>query len=159
MPNLRPLSTNRTGMGYQLRPHATFNAAIKRVAQFGIDCVEHGGSMTDETIQLLLDKNIPIVTTFAPIVMQSQPEVARKYNIPEWKIAERQRAVADRGRYEGLVKAANAGVTIVFGTDAGSPAVGHDVIAPEMKFMVELGVVPDNYGGHSQRNNSSSLSQ
>jgi imidazolonepropionase-like amidohydrolase len=102
--------------------------------------------MSDETIQMLVDRKIPIVTTLAPVVMQSQPEVARKYNIPEWKIAERQRAVADPGRYESLVKAAKAGVPIAFGTDAGSPAVGHDVVAPEMKFMVKLGLVPDNYG-------------
>jgi imidazolonepropionase-like amidohydrolase len=132
--------------GLPITAHATFNACIERVARFGVDCVEHGGSMTDETIQLLLDKKIPIVTTFAPLVMQSQPEVARQYNIPEWKIAERQQAVADPSRYEGLVKAAKAGVTIVFGTDAGSPAVGHEVIAPEMKFMVKLGVVTGNYG-------------
>jgi imidazolonepropionase-like amidohydrolase len=101
--------------------------------------------MTEETIQLLLDKDIPIVTTFAPLVMQSQAELARQYNIPEWKIEERQRAVADSGRYEGLVKAAKAGVTIGFGTDAGSPVVGHDVVAPEMAFMVKLGVKKDNY--------------
>ncbi|MFN8456268.1 MAG: amidohydrolase family protein [Anaerolineae bacterium] len=132
--------------GLPITAHATFNACIERAARFGVDCVEHGGSMTDETIQLLLDKKIPIVTTFAPLVMQSQPEIARQYNIPEWKIAERQRAVADPSRYEGLVKAAKAGVTIVFGTDAGSPAVGHEVIAPEMKFMVKLGVVAGNYG-------------
>lgn len=132
--------------GLPITAHATFNDAINRVATFGIDCVEHGGSMTDETIQLLLDKNIPIVTTFAPLVMQSRPEVARQYNIPEWKIEERQRAVADSSRYAGIVKAANAGVTIGFGTDAGSPAVGHNTIAPEMKFMVKQGVVTDNYG-------------
>lgn len=131
--------------GLPITAHATFNDAIHRVAKFGVDCVEHGGSMTDETIQMLLDKKIPIVTTFAPIVMQSQPEVARKFNIPEWKIAERQRAVNDPKRYAGLVNAARAGVPIAFGTDAGSPAVGHDVVAPEMKFMVKLGVVPDNY--------------
>jgi imidazolonepropionase-like amidohydrolase len=45
-----------------------------------------------------------------------------------------------------LVAAARAGVPIVFGTDAGSPAVGHDIVAPEMKFMVKLGLVRDNYG-------------
>ncbi|MCZ7567149.1 MAG: amidohydrolase family protein [Ardenticatenaceae bacterium] len=131
--------------GLPITAHATFNAAIHRVAAFGVDCIEHGGSMTDETIQLLLDKKIPIVTTFAPIVMQSQPEVARKFNIPEWKIAERQRAVNDPRRYAGLVNAAKAGVPVAFGTDAGSPAVGHEVVAPEMKFMVKLGVVADNY--------------
>lgn len=132
--------------GLPITAHATYNDCIARVARFGIDCVEHGGSMTDETIQLLLDRGIPVVTTFAPILMQSQAELARKYNIPEWKIEERQRAVAQRSRYEGLVNAARAGVPIAFGTDAGSPVVGHDVVAPEMKFMVQLGVVEDNYG-------------
>jgi imidazolonepropionase-like amidohydrolase len=34
-------------------------------------------------------------------------------------------------------------VPIVFGTDAGSPAVEHDSIAPELDFMVEVGVCPN----------------
>ena len=131
--------------GLPITAHATFDEAIHRVASFGIDCVEHGGRMRDETIALLLEKDIPIVTTFAPLVMQSQAEVARTYNIPEWKIEERQRAVASRDRFEGLVRAAEAGVTIGFGTDAGSPVVGHEVVAPEMAFMVKLGVKRDNY--------------
>lgn len=100
--------------------------------------------MSDATIALLLEKKIPVVTTFAPLVQQSQPEVARRFGIPEWKIAERQKAIADPARYEGLVKAARAGVPIVFGTDAGSPAVEHDVIAPELAHMVKVGVCPDN---------------
>ncbi len=124
--------------------HATFDAAISRMAAFEVDIIEHGGSMSTDTIDCLLDRNIPIVTTFAPLVMQSQPEVARRFNIPEWKIKERQAAVADKGRYDSLVKASKAGVRIVFGTDAGSPAVGHDVIVPELEFMVSLGVVEDN---------------
>ena len=131
--------------GLPITAHATYNDAIFRVAQFGIDVVEHGGSMTAETIDLLVAKDIPVVTTFAPVLMQSRPEIARRFDIPEWKIEERQRAVSDTSRYQGLVDAAAAGVTIVFGTDAGSPVVGHDVIAPEMEFMVKLGVVSDNY--------------
>ena len=126
--------------------HATFDAAIARVVAFGIDCVEHGGRMAESTIRALVDRGVPIVTTFAPLVMQSQPEIAKTYQIPDWKVAERQRAVADKGRYQGLVDAAKAGVVIAFGTDAGSPAVPHSVVAPEMKFMVELGVVEGNYG-------------
>ena len=132
--------------GLPITAHATNNDSIRRVAEFGIDSIEHGGSMTDDTIQMLLDKHIPIITTFAPLVMQSQPEIARQFNIPEWKIAERQLAVSDTARYAGLVKAARAGVVIAFGTDAGSPVVGHHVIAAEMQFMVKVGVVGDNYG-------------
>ena len=133
--------THRNGL--PITAHATFNECIKRVAQFGVDVVEHGGSMDDETIALLLEKKVPIVTTFAPLVMQA--ERGREFGIPEWKIEERKKAVADSKRYSGLVQAAEAGVPIIFGTDAGSPVVGHDVVAPELKFMVKLGVVKDNY--------------
>ena len=124
--------------------HATYNDCIKRVAEFGIDCIEHGGSMTDETIQLLLDRKLPIVTTFSALVIQANETIARDFGIPEWKIAERKKAVADKSRFDGLVRAAKAGVPIVFGTDAGSPAVEHDRIVPELGFMVEVGVCPDN---------------
>ena len=125
--------------------HATYDEAIARVARFGIDCIEHGGKMSDETIDLLVSNNIPIVTTFSPLVMQSRPEVARKYNIPEWKIEERIKAIADKSRFDSLVKAAQAGVRIAFGTDAGSPVVRHNVVVPEMEFMIKLGVVKDNH--------------
>tara|TARA_B110000114_G_scaffold184910_1_gene230007 strand:+ start:751 stop:1977 length:1227 start_codon:yes stop_codon:yes gene_type:complete len=124
--------------------HATYNDCIARVAKFGVDCIEHGGSMTDETIQTLIDKKLPIVTTFSALVIQADPKIARAFDIPQWKIEERQRAVTDKSRFDGLVRAAKAGVPIVFGTDAGSPAVEHDRIVPELGFMVEVGVCPDN---------------
>lgn len=142
---LRAVIDETHRMGLTITAHATFDAVIRRVAAFGVDVIEHGGAMSDETIQLLLDADIPIVTTFAPLVMQAQAEIARGYDIPEWKIAERQAAVKSRERFDGILRAARAGVTIAFGTDAGSPVVGHDVVAPELKFMVELGIKRDNY--------------
>lgn len=149
--------THRNGL--PITAHATFDACIERVARFGIDVVEHGGSMSDSTIQLLLEKGIPIVTTFAPLVQQSQPEIARAYAIPEWKIEERQKAVADKSRYAGLKSAAEAGVPIVFGTDAGSPAVGHDVVAPELAFMIKVGVAKDELDAiHSATSRAAALS-
>ena len=131
--------------GLPITVHATYNECIRRVAEFGVDVVEHGGSMDAETIALLVEKHIPIITTFAPLVMQANEVVARKFNIPKWKIEERKKAVANPSRYEGLINAAKAGVPIAFGTDAGSPAVGHEIVAPELKFMVQLGLKHDNY--------------
>ncbi len=132
--------THRNGL--TITAHATYDACIKRVLEFGIDMVEHGGSASDDTIQLLLDKRAYICTTFSPLVLQASE--GEKWGIPTWKVEERKRAVADTSRFDGVVRAAKAGVPIVFGTDAGSPAVPHDAIAAELKFMVEIGVCADN---------------
>jgi imidazolonepropionase-like amidohydrolase len=132
--------THRNGL--RITSHATYDACIRRVVEHGVDTVEHGGSMSDETIQLLLDRDVPIITTFAPLVMQAAEGEA--WGMPAWKVAERRKAVADTSRYDGLVRAAKAGVRICFGTDAGSPVVPHDVIVPELAFMVKIGVCPDN---------------
>ena len=134
--------THRNGL--YITAHATFDEAISRVTDFGIDCIEHGGPMSDRTIEKVAKKNIPICTTFSPVVMQSNAELARKYNIPEWKIEERQKIVKDKSRFDSLVRASEAGIEIIFGTDAGSPVVPHDAIVPEMKFMIDLGVVKNN---------------
>jgi imidazolonepropionase-like amidohydrolase len=135
--------THRNGL--PITAHATFDEAIARCAEAGIDCIEHGGRMTERTIDLLVKKGLPIVTTFAPVLQQSRPEIAKAYGIPDWKLQERQRMRSDPARYAGNVAAAQAGVPIAFGTDCGSPAVQHDVVAPELAFMIEIGVKKDAY--------------
>jgi imidazolonepropionase-like amidohydrolase len=132
--------THRNGL--TITAHATYDACINRVVRFGVDMVEHGGSASEETIQLLLEHKAYICTTFSPLVLQAAE--GEKWGLPAWKVAERKRAVADTSRFDGIVRAAKAGVPVVFGTDAGSPAVPHDAIAAELKFMVEIGVCADN---------------
>lgn len=131
--------THRNGL--KITAHATFDACIKRMLEHGVDMIEHGGSMSDETVQLLLDAKAYICTTFSPLVLQAKEGAA--WGLPAWKVEERQRAIADTPRFEGLVNAARAGVPIVFGTDAGSPVVPHDAIAGELQFMLEIGVCAD----------------
>jgi imidazolonepropionase-like amidohydrolase len=128
--------------GLDVTAHATYDACIRRMVEHGVDTIEHGGAMSDATIELLLERGTHIVTTFAPVVMQAAEGEA--WGVPAWKVEERKRALADRASYDGLVRAASAGIPIVFGTDAGSPVVPHDVIVPELKFMVDIGVCADN---------------
>lgn len=127
--------------GLPITAHATYDACIRRMVEFGIDTLEHGGQMSDETIDVLLKKGITIVTTLSPLVLQA--ERGLEWGVPSWKVVERQKAIADKSRFESLVKAAQAGVPIAFGTDAGSPVVPHDAIAPELRFMIQLGICAD----------------
>jgi imidazolonepropionase-like amidohydrolase len=128
--------THRSGL--KITAHATFDECIRRMLEHEVDMIEHGGPMSDETIKLLLDREAYICTTFSPLVLQARDGLA--WGMPAWKVEERQRAMEDPAEFDGLVRAARAGVPIVFGTDAGSPVVPHDAIAPELKFMVEAGV-------------------
>jgi imidazolonepropionase-like amidohydrolase len=48
--------------------------------------------------------------------------------------------VASGARFAGLVKAAQAGIQIGFGTDSGSPVVQHDVVALELEFILQLAI-------------------
>jgi len=132
--------THRNGL--KITAHATYDECIHRMVKHGVDVIEHGGTASDETVRLLVERGTFIVTTLSPLILQA--EQGHLWDMPEWKVEERRQAVAEPHRYDGLVACAKAGVPIVFGTDAGSPVVPHDAIAPELRFMVDTGICPNN---------------
>ncbi|MDE0709259.1 MAG: amidohydrolase family protein [bacterium] len=142
MDELRAMVEEAHQNGMMVTAHATFNEAISRVVDAGVDCVEHGGSMTPETIDKLVEKGVPIVTTFSPRVQQVK--FGLDFGMSVFDVERRKDQMAEKSRFAGNVAAARAGVPIVFGTDAGSPVVPHYAIAEELKFMVDIGVCPDN---------------
>lgn len=129
--------------GLKVTAHATFDEAIRRVVEAGVDCVEHGGSMTDKTIDMMVERDVPIVTTFSPLVLQAQRGL--DWGMPPHEVERRRNQMNDESRFAGNKAAAEAGIRIAFGTDAGSPVVPHNEISEELKFMVEVGVCSDNY--------------
>ena len=142
MDELRAMVEEAHQNGMMVTAHATFDEAISRVVDAGVDCVEHGGSMTPETIDKLVEKDVPIVTTFSPLVQQVK--FGLDFGMSVSDVERRKDQMAEKSRFAGNVAAARAGVPIVFGTDAGSPVVPHYAIAEELKFMVDIGVCPDN---------------
>jgi imidazolonepropionase-like amidohydrolase len=129
--------------GLQVTAHATFDEAIRRVVQAGVDCVEHGGSMSEDTVKLMLDRNTWLVTTFSPVVLQA--ERGLECGMTEEAVAKRRREMAQPEGYAGIRRAAEAGVRVAFGTDAGSPVVPHNEIVSELKYMITAGVCADSW--------------
>jgi imidazolonepropionase-like amidohydrolase len=127
--------------GLRVTAHATFDEAIRRVVEAGVDCVEHGGSMSDDTIKLMLDRGTWIVTTFSPLVLQA--ERGLEWGLPEHEVERRKKQIGEPERFAGNQAAAEAGIPIAFGTDAGSPIVPHNEVVPELKFMIQIGVCSD----------------
>lgn len=142
MPELEALVDEAHMNGLKVTAHATFDEAISRVVDAGVDCVEHGGSMTDKTIAKMVERGTWIVTTFSPLVLQAQRGL--DWGMPAHEVERRRNQINDSSRFAGNKAAAEAGIPIAFGTDAGSPVVPHNEIAEELKFMVEVGVCADN---------------
>jgi imidazolonepropionase-like amidohydrolase len=104
----------------------------------GVDCIEHGGNYSDELIQEILDKDIWVVPTLSPIVLQARK--GHEWGMKQSVIDRRNKQLKESGRHEGLVRARKAGVKLAFGTDSGSPVVPHDAILPEMEALLEFGI-------------------
>lgn len=115
--------------------HAVSTQSIKNVILAGVDWVDHADFLDDETIDMLLETNTPIVPTQAIAwslanfgeEMGFGPHIATK--------AAEVGAIAT----EGLRKAIKAGVTVATGTDADNPRAS---LAKECELLTEAGMTP-----------------
>jgi imidazolonepropionase-like amidohydrolase len=127
--------------GLKVTAHATMDSAIKRVVRAGVDCIEHGGPMSDEAVQLLLDRKVWLVTTLGPMFLQA--EHGLEHGLTQEVVDRRNRQINEPGRWTDIKRAVEAGVHHAFGTDAGSPLVPHDEVVGELKALLRLGICKD----------------
>ena len=129
--------------GARVTAHVFGEDALPGLINAGIDCIEHGTGITDDTIELMLDHGTALVPTL--INVDNFPGIAdnaRRY--PAY--AEHMRALyAQAQRRVGAAR--DAGVLIYAGTDAGG-GVGHGRIADEVDALKGIGMSPtDALGG------------
>lgn len=124
--------------GKKTATHAQGTEGIKNAILAGIDSIEHGIFLDDETIQLMVDKGVYLVPTLvAPYFIVVNGTAA---GIPQHAV--------DKSNYvmkfhiESFKKAYKAGVKIAMGTDAGTPFNLHDAAAYELKQMAEYAMTP-----------------
>jgi imidazolonepropionase-like amidohydrolase len=115
-------------------------AAVTRVAlKAGVDTIEHATEMPDDVIELLVNRGVYIVPTFAAY----------------WKLSREGRDIGlDQGlvdlasrvwerKLEYFMRAVRAGVKFATGTDTGAPRVFHHELALELELMVQVGLSTD----------------
>ncbi len=117
--------------------HAHGTEGIKRAIVAGVDSIEHGTFMTDETIQLMKDTG----TYWVPTIMAGE-WVAEKAKEPGYfpEIVRPKAAAIGPVIKETFAKAHAAGVKIAFGTDSGVSPHGQN--AHEFELMVAGGMPP-----------------
>jgi len=117
--------------------HAQGTGGIKNAINAGIDTIEHGVFLDDETIQMMLDRKIVLVPTIAAPYFIIQ---GCNKGIPA-SVSEKAKSV-DGSHLNSAKKAFAAGVTIAMGTDAGTPFNLHGANAKELELLTEIGLSP-----------------
>jgi imidazolonepropionase-like amidohydrolase len=118
--------------GLKVAAHCHGDEAIRVAVESGIDCIEHGSLMSDETLDLFIERDTFLVATTyladGMDVSHASPEL-------QAKAAE----VFPRAR-ETVSRAIRRGARIACGTDA--PAIPHGRNAKELVALVERGMTP-----------------
>lgn len=116
--------------------HAHGTEGIKAAIRAGVETIEHGTFLDEEAIEMMLEKGVYLVPTFA--ASHNILEYGTEAGIPEYVI---KKAEKHRGaRIMSFKAAIEAGVKIAMGTDAGTPFNKHGDNALELELMVKYGM-------------------
>jgi imidazolonepropionase-like amidohydrolase len=131
--------------GARVTAHVFGTDALPGLIGAGIDCIEHGTGLTDDLIAEMARRGTALVPTL--INIENFPTIAdRARRFPRY--AAHMRELHAGGR-EVVRRAAQAGVAVYAGTDAGG-GIRHGRIADEVAALHAAGV-PDALGAASWR--------
>lgn len=123
--------------GARVTAHVFAEDALPGLINAGIDCIEHGTGLTDETIELMVARGTALVPTL--INIENFPGIADSAaRYPRY--AAHMRELYVRGP-QRIAAAREAGVPIYAGTDAGG-GISHGRIADEVDALTGVGMSP-----------------
>jgi imidazolonepropionase-like amidohydrolase len=129
-------------LGVRVTAHVFGEAALPGLINAGIDCIEHGTGLTEDTIELMLEHRTALVPTL--INTENFPGIADSaVKYPAY-------AAHMRDLYarcpQRLAAAREAGIPIYAGTDAGG-MIAHGRIADEVDALKRIGMNPTDAVG------------
>jgi imidazolonepropionase-like amidohydrolase len=122
--------------GRKVTAHAHGKEGIDAALRAGVDSIEHGSFIDEETVRLFKAEDAALVpTAVAPIAALAQ---ARRGDAPAPQLAKAEQAAASHA--QSFARAVKGGVRILFGTDSGVAPHGDN--AKEFALMVKAGMTP-----------------
>jgi len=123
-------------LGRKVAAHAHGTSGIKAAVLAGVDSIEHGSILDDETIRLMKERGTVLVPTL--MAGETVEAAARAGTLPDFAVS---KALAVRPKMvSSFRRAVAAGVRIAFGTD--SSVSPHGKNAHEFELMVQGGMTP-----------------
>ena len=123
--------------GLRTYAHCSGVEGLRIAASAGVNSIEHGFFMTKEIVKEMADKNIAWVPTFSPVYCQYEhPELSG------WSSETVQKLYCIcQNHFEHVTFAAQTGVSIIAGSDAGSYGVEHGKgLIDELFFFQKAGL-------------------
>src|SRR5213594_331240 len=122
--------------GRRVAAHAHGAEGMKNAIRAGAHSIEHATLMDDEAAALMQEQGVFMVPTLSALATTA--DCGLTCGIPETAVL---KARTMRARHEASFKRAHrSGITIAFGTDAGTPFNHHGENAQELDRMVALGM-------------------
>lgn len=122
-------------LGARVTAHVFGEEALPGLIKAGIDCIEHGSGLTDDTIALMLEHGTALVPTL--INVENFPGIADsavRYPVYAAHLRELYASA-----YPRVAAAREAGVPVYAGSDAGS-TIRHGRIADEVEALQRIGM-------------------
>ena len=128
--------------GARITAHATRPGGARVAAEAGVDSIQHGTMIDDETARIMARNGVALVATLS--VGASWETFAATTTIPRFHSREGREQIARRHEYEvaSIAAAQRAGVTIACGSDFGGGSVRAGHLAWEVELLVEAGLSP-----------------
>jgi imidazolonepropionase-like amidohydrolase len=128
--------------GARITAHSTTYAGARVAAEAGVDSIQHGTSIDDDTARLMAQNGVALVTTLS--VGASWETFTQTTRIERFYSDNGRRILAERHEREraSLMAAHRAGVTIACGSDFGGGSVRAGHLAWEVELLVDAGLEP-----------------
>lgn len=134
---IRAIVATARDYGFKVAAHAHGAEGMKRAVRAGVDTIEHGTFMDEETMSLMKQKG----TWYVPTISAGRWVYDRSQEEGFFPALVRPKAAQIGPQIQGtFARAWKAGVPILFGTDTGVSAHGDN--AREFRYMVEAGMPP-----------------
>ena len=109
-------------LGYMVAAHVESPEGVRVALENGVDTIEHGARLTDETIRLFKDRGAALISTISPALPYVEFDLSESHALP---IAKKNGKIVMDGMIDCAKACLENGIPVGLGNDVGCPFVLH----------------------------------
>ena len=109
-------------LGYMVAAHVESPEGVRVALENGVDTIEHGARLTDETIRLFKERGASLICTLSPALPYAEFELSESHALP---IAKKNGRIVMDGMIDCAKACLEHGIPVGLGNDVGCPFVLH----------------------------------